>query len=386
MILRPFWENRVRMAWKEAPIVWLSGVRRSGKTTLALNLNKPEQVLYVNCDLPVTQERLRDPELFFRSCEKPIVIFDEVHQLKDPSRTLKIGADAFPHLRILATGSSSLAASKKFRDTLTGRKRPVHLLPALWTELKAFSCLDISRRLLQGGLPPALLSDSKNPSLYREWLDSFFARDMQKLFSIRNMEKFNDFFEYVLRQSGGQFEISKAAAALGISRITVDYYLQAAEIAHALTRVRPFHGGGQKEIIKMPKVYGFDTGFVTFVRGWDTLRPEDHGILWEHLVLEYLLAQSPSKTIRYWRDKAGHEVDFVLSRGRDQVDAIECKWNHEDFDPVALRKFRSFYPKGDNYLVCPLGGDSFLKQFGTTTVKICDPTKIPCIYGQTSRP
>ena len=93
-------------------------------------------------------------------------------------------------------------------------------------------------------------------------------------------------------------------------------------------------------------------------------------------MLEYLQAQSPAKTIRYWRDKAGHEVDFVLPRGRDQVDAIECKWNHEDFDPAALRKFRSFYPKGDNYLVCPLAGESFLKQFGKTTVRICDPSKI----------
>ena len=249
----------------------------------------------------------------------------------------------------------------------------MHLLPVLWTELDAFSCLDISRRLLRGGLPAALLSDSKQPSFYREWLDSFFARDMQKLFSIRSMEKFNDFFEYVLRQSGGQFEISKAASALGISRLTVDYYLRAAEIAHALIRVRPFHGGSHKEITRMPKVYGFDTGFVTFVRGWDSLRPEDHGILWEHLVLEHLQAQADVGPIRYWRDKAGHEVDFILSRGRDSVDAIECKWNWDDFSPTALQKFRSFYPEGNNYLVCPLTGDSFLRQYGAMTVKVCNP-------------
>jgi hypothetical protein len=40
-------------------------------------------------------------------------------------------------LKILATGSSTLAASKKFRDTLTGRKRTVHLVPVLWDELPA---------------------------------------------------------------------------------------------------------------------------------------------------------------------------------------------------------------------------------------------------------
>ena len=132
MIERPYWKKRIEDAWKEAPIVWLSGVRRSGKTTLAQNIRDPKEILYVNCDLPITEERVRDPELFFRSCEKPIVVFDEIHQLIDPSRLLKVGADLFPKLKILATGSSTLSASKKFSDTLAGRKRLVHLLPILY--------------------------------------------------------------------------------------------------------------------------------------------------------------------------------------------------------------------------------------------------------------
>jgi len=74
-------------------------------------------VLYVNCDLPAVEDMVRDPRLFFEGCSKPVVVFDEVHQLRDPARLLKIGADGFPNLRILATGSSTLAASRKFRDT-----------------------------------------------------------------------------------------------------------------------------------------------------------------------------------------------------------------------------------------------------------------------------
>ncbi len=376
MIERSYWKKRIQDVWKEAPIVWLSGVRRSGKTTLAQGLANAEDVLYVNCDLPVTEDRVRDPELFFRSCERSVVVFDEIHQLSDPSRLLKIGADLFPKLKILATGSSTLAASKKFRDTLTGRKRLVHLLPIFWTELEAFSCSDISRRLFQGGLPPALLADSKNPSFYREWLDSFFARDIQKLFSFRDADKFNTLFEYLLRQSGGQVEISRVASELKTSRLTIENHLQALEITHAVTRIRPFFGGGQKEIVKMPKVYGFDTGFVTFVRGWDPLRPQDHGILWEHFVLEFLHASFPNETVRYWRDKAGREVDFVLARRRDKVDVVECKWNPLDFDPSSLQEFRTYYPKGENYLVCPLTGPAYSKRFKSLTVKVCDPSNV----------
>ncbi len=376
MIKRPYWQKRMDQAWKEAPIVWLSGVRRSGKTTLAQSMGSPQEALYMNCDLPSTEDRLRDPEFFFHNCEKPIVVFDEVHQLSDPSRVLKIGADLFPRLKILATGSSTLAASRKFRDTLTGRKRLVHLLPVLWGELEDFSCKDITRRLSQGGLPPAILSKTKSSSFYREWLDSFFAWDIQKLFSFRDMEKFNVLFEYLLRQSGGQTETSTVASELKISRLTVEKHLKALEITHAITRVRPFFGSGQKEIVKMPKIYGFDTGFVTFVRGWDPLRPQDYGVLWEHFVLEQLQAHFPNQTIRYWRDKTGREVDFVLARRRDEITAVESKWNPGDFDPSALGVFRSYYPKGKNYLVCPLTGEFYLKRFGSLTVKICNPSQI----------
>lgn len=70
MVPRPLWVERVYAAWRHAPIVWLSGVRRVGKTTLASAL--PE-ALMVNCDLPSSGMRLTDPEAFFASVRKPIL-------------------------------------------------------------------------------------------------------------------------------------------------------------------------------------------------------------------------------------------------------------------------------------------------------------------------
>lgn len=372
MILREFWTNRITDAWRDAPIVWLCGVRRCGKTTLAESLGI-EQIMYVNCDLPIVEDMVRDPQLFFRTCEKAIVVFDEIHQLRDPTRLLKIGADLFPHIKILATGSSTLAASSKFRDTLTGRKRTVHLVPVMWDELTAFG-VSLTRRMFHGGLPPALLANTKSPGFFREWLDSFFARDIQRLFGFRDMNRFNSFVEYMLRQSGGQFESSRTATALGITRPTVESHLRALEITNAVTLLRPFHGNGQNEIVKMPKVYAFDTGFVSFARGWDPLRPDDMGILWEHLVFEHLQARFPDAKVRYWRDKAGHEVDFIIERGRDEVDAIECKWNIDAFDSLPLRTFRNYYPKGNNFLVTPSGETAYTKSFGGHEVRICTPS------------
>src|SRR5436309_15161 len=156
MIKRPFWTERLAAAWKQASIVWLAGPRRTGKTVLAQSLADAE---FLNCDLPSAAERLRDPESFFRSVKKRLVVLDEVHQLPDPSRLLKIAADEFPRLKILATGSSTLAATNKFRDSLTGRKRVVDLTPVLYEELTAFGIADVRERLLRGGLPPALLAE-----------------------------------------------------------------------------------------------------------------------------------------------------------------------------------------------------------------------------------
>jgi predicted AAA+ superfamily ATPase len=152
---------------------------------------------------------------------QPIVILDEVHQLPDPSRVLKIAADEFPGLKVLATGSSTLAATEKFRDSLTGRKRQVHLLPVLSAELPAFGIRSLELRLHRGGLPAALLADEHDPETYAEWLDSFFARDVQELFRVEKRTSFLKLVETLLRQSGGLAEVTSLAAASGLSRPTV---------------------------------------------------------------------------------------------------------------------------------------------------------------------
>jgi predicted AAA+ superfamily ATPase len=221
-----------------------------------------------------------------------------------------------------------------------------------------------------------LLAGTKRAAIYREWLDSFFARDIQRLFGFRDMNRFNTLFEYILRQSGGQLDVTKTAGAVGITRPTVESHLRALEITHAVTRVRPFHGGGQQELVKQPKIYAFDTGFVSYARGWEPLRPDDMGILWEHFVLEQLQAHLPDTPARYWRDKAGHEVDFVLAHRRDAIDAIECKWDPAAFDPKSLRVFRSHYPKGRNFLISPAGIPPHARRYGPLTVNIGTPADL----------
>ena len=92
--------------------------------------------------------------------------------------------------------------------------------------------------------------------------------------------------------------------------------------------------------------------------------------------LEHLQAHFPDLPVRYWRNKAGRELDFVLARARNQVDAIECKWDPGQFDPASLEVFRSHYPKGKNYLVTPHDAPPYARRFGTLEVAVCNPEGI----------
>jgi len=112
--------ERMEQAWRQAPVLWLTGVRRAGKTVLAQGLADAE---YLNCDLPSSAERVSDPERFFSSLSKPILVLDEVHQIPDPSRLLKIAADAFPLLKVLATGSSTIEEVRKAFSQVRGSLR-----------------------------------------------------------------------------------------------------------------------------------------------------------------------------------------------------------------------------------------------------------------------
>src|SRR4030042_359114 len=132
---RHFWIDRIEEEWKRRTVVWISGVRRSGKTVLCRTLADVE---YFDCELPRVRRLMEDPEEFLRGFSGRRVVLDEIHRLGDPSQLLKIAAAHYTDASIVATGSSTLGASKKFRDTLTGRKAEVCLPPLLLPDLDDF--------------------------------------------------------------------------------------------------------------------------------------------------------------------------------------------------------------------------------------------------------
>jgi predicted AAA+ superfamily ATPase len=350
VIQRTFWQQRIEDAWNRRPIVWLVGVRRVGKTMLSQAL---DNVIYLDCELPSVQHEIADPEGFLSRRDDARIVLDEVHRLENPSQVLKIAADHYPGVRIVATGSSTIVASKKFSDTLTGRKSEVRLTPMNESDREAFGG-SLEDRLWYGGLPGFYLGGEDVPvSEYVEWMDSYWARDVQELFGVRERAAFMRFVELLLNNSGGIFEARWYANACSVSHTTIANYLRMMEDTRVAHVVRPFSTRRASEIVSQPKVYAFDTGFSRFYRGWSGRRPEDFGLLWEQYVLNELQARAPEMTAGYWRDKQHREVDFVIARpGRSPV-AIECKWRWQNIgDLKGLRAFRRLYPEGENFVVC----------------------------------
>ncbi|MGH7599784.1 MAG: ATP-binding protein [bacterium] len=358
--------EKIEAAWQERSVLWLSGVRRVGKTVLCQSLPEIE---YFDCELPRVRQMMDDPQSFLDSWRGRRVVLDEIHRLENPSQLLKIAADYYPNTRVLATGSSTLGASTKFRDTLAGRKVELWLTPMITVDLEDFRQTDLPHRFLHGGLPPFFLSEQVPEHDFQEWMDAYWAKDIQELFRLERRYSFQKFAELLLAQSGGIFEATSFAKPCEVNRSTISNYLKALEATFVAHVLRPFHSHRSTEIVAAPKVYAFDTGFVCYHRGWHQLRRQDLGILWEHFVLNELQARLQPPKIHYWRDKRQHEIDFVLTPKGAAPLAIECKWSSDEFDPVNFQAFGKQYPRASFFVVAHDVERAYARNFGDLAVK-----------------
>jgi len=237
IIKRPFWEELINDAWKKRTIIWLMGVRRVGKTSLCKSLANIE---YFDCELPSIRLQMKDPETFLESKRGKRIVIDEIHRLENPSELLKIAADHYKDVHIIATGSSTLGASKKFRDTLTGRKIEIWLTPMLIEEIALFKNNDIRHRFMFGGLPSFFAEATFPHQFFQEWIDAYWAKDIQDIFSIGKRNAFQKFAELLFASSGGLFEATRYGLLCEVGRATIDNYLNVLEETFVVHVIRPY--------------------------------------------------------------------------------------------------------------------------------------------------
>jgi len=383
LVQRTFWQELIENSWKQKNIIWLMGVRRVGKTSLCQSMPNTE---YFDCERPSVRQLMEDPESFLASQKNKRIVLDEIHHLDNPSQLLKLCADHYPDTKILATGSSTLGASAKFKDTLAGRKKEIWLSPLLLEEMQLWGNTNLQHRFLFGGFPSFFAQTELPEADFREWIDAYWAKDIQEMFKVGKRYSFQKFAELLLAQSGGQFEASKFAVPCEVSRQTISNYLEVLAETFVVHIVRPYSTHKANEIILAPKVYGMDTGFTCYAKGWRTLRQEDLGILWEHCVLNEIQAHLQQRTIHYWRNKQQHEIDFVIpNKNHGGITAIECKLNSSratlntsSLESMGknIEAFRKLYPEGDNFIVCSDITASFTRKYNDLTLTFVNTSQL----------
>lgn len=329
-------------------IVLLSGPRQVGKTTLSKSLY-PRSVEYFNIDNE--EHRLLIRKMAWRrDCD--LVVFDELHKLKKWKNWIKGVYDTDGvRPRLLVTGSARMDAYRKSGDSLAGRFFSYRLHPFSVAELKGQMPEDeaLEHILKFGGFPEPFLKG--NDSAARRWrrshADRILREDLLDIASVRDIKGIETLVELLRRSVGSTISYDSLGRDLQVSPHTVKHWISMLESLYILFVVTPYSRNIARSLLKAPKVYFYDTGFVT----------DDPGARFENAVacallkrLHFLEDTAGEKcSLQYVRDKEKREVDFLTIRDGIPELLIETKVSAPDI--AHLKHFSGYLSKAKPILL-----------------------------------
>jgi predicted AAA+ superfamily ATPase len=341
-------------------ITVITGMRRVGKTTLVKKLlqdcNSHNQIYF---DL----ERLDHRDLFSVRNYQEIITYlkqvglnveqkiylaiDEIQLLPNITSVIKYLYDNYS-IKFIATGSSSYYLKNLFTESLAGRKKIFRLDSLDFGEFLKFKEIAYQDRpfknqqfskpefnrldhhyreyLNYGGFPEVVLASSTQDKedLLFDILSSYLNFDVQSLANFKNLRVFDNLLKLLATRVGSKIDYSKLASALGLSRPTVQSYLNFLEKTFVIGFVTPFSKSPDREIVKAPKLYFADNGLLSI------LGDISSGARLENALYNQLRAYG---NLNYYTRKTGREIDFILN----QQCAFEIKEtpNSTDLDKLA---------------------------------------------------
>lgn len=311
--------------------VALIGPRQSGKTTLvqAVFPQKP----YANLEEP-DQRRFAvdDPRGFLDQFPQGAVL-DEVQRAPELFSWLQSRLDSQPKPgQFILTGSNNFLLQETITQSLAGRIAYQILLPFAISELPREALISLNTLLFKGTYPPVYDQPVAADTWYKNYLRTYVERDVRQLRNIGDLNTFERFLRLCAGRIGQCLNLHNLAIETGVDGKTVNAWLSVLEHSFILFRLPPHHRNFNKRVVKMPKLYFYDTGLVCTLLGiQDATQLTYHpvtGSIFENFIISELKKQIVNIGINvdlyFWRDNVGHEIDVIIDQA-DRLYPIEIK-------------------------------------------------------------
>ena len=377
--LRPRWfVKNLEAALKVLPVTVVTGARQTGKTTLVKSLG-PARAYFTLDDVGVLDQAERHPDALLHS--RPVTL-DEVQRTPPLLLAVKRAVDEQRRAGdFLLTGSANLLLMGRVADTLAGRAIYLELppfCPAEWQQRKnalrpldRLFAPDFDFRewpaetgdwpawLLRGGYPPALAiaSDSDRTLWFSAYVQTYLERDLRQLSAVSSLPDFQRVMALAAHRTGRLLNQADVARDAALTHPTTHRHLNLLETGCLVTRIRPFATNPNVALVKTPKLLWTDCGLAASLAGIKTpaaatARP-DSGFWLEQTLYQTLQtwrALDPlQRKLHFWRDRPGHEVDFILEQN-GQLVALEIKSGSTvtSSDAAGIRAFRGSLKKNQS--------------------------------------
>jgi predicted AAA+ superfamily ATPase len=316
------------------PAVALIGPRQVGKTTLALEVVKHSNALYLDLESDEDRAKLAQPELYLADHLGKLVILDEVHRTPGLfpvlrgliDRARRAGREAGQYLLL---GSASFDLLRQSGESLAGRIAYLELTP--FTVLEAAHLTEVAL-WQRGGFPNSLLAadDARSLRWRKDFIRTYLERDIPQFGRRIAAETLRRLWTMLAHHQGGLLNGAQFARNLGVDGKTVAGYIDLLVDLLIARRLPPWHANVGKRLVKSPKIYVRDSGLVHALLGIGEmevlLAHPVVGQSWEGFVIENLLAAAGDRAQGYfYRTGGGAEIDLLLAWPDGRLWAIEIK-------------------------------------------------------------
>jgi hypothetical protein len=362
-------EKLIRELGKQFPVVFVTGARQVGKTSILSHLFP--DLSYVTLDDPAqAAEAANAPQDFIDSLKFPAII-DEAQYAPDLFRHIKLTVDKAKRKgQFFITGSQSFPLMQNLSESLAGRCGIVNLQPLSAHELDRGNRLSSVEDYISTGGFPALYADKdiNRQHWYPSYISTYLERDVRNIMHVGSLRDFNRFLRAAAIRTAQTLSFADLARDVGVAPNTIKAWISVLEASHMIQLLEPYHRSLGKRLVKSPKLYFLDTGLAANLMGlysWqDIANSPMAGALWETYAFSQIQRHLFSQGINnpplyYWRTKDGREIDFIIEKG-GQFIAIEAKLTGAPTPDAA---------KGFNYFKDYYGEDAVLKEYVICRVK-----------------